>query len=348
MKKGFAYGADLGWMTQLEDRGFRWMGENGKTISCLDAVKEKGTDSVRFRVFVDPPEDSYARDAEGNICMLGYCDAESVAEAACRARDKGMRIMLDLHYSDEFADPKKQYIPKAWEGLDHEELCRKVSEHTIHVLEVMKEKGIVPEWVQVGNEINPGMMHPMGDLETHPTELVDYINRGYDAVKKVFPDCKVILHLATGQHPKWVMPFLENFFENNGKTDILGFSDYPYWCDLINKEDPDEAIDSSMAHWKQCINMYRERFHKPVMIVEIGGPEYEAEETREMIGNTIKMLQSIPDGEGLGVFYWEPEVCSEVLPDAYPLGASRLVKNYTLQLTDALAAYKDCILSGAL
>ena len=100
-------------------------------------------------------------------------------------------------------------------------------------------------------------------------------------------------------------------------------------------------MDSSIDNWARCIDMYRDRFHKPVMIAEIGGPEYEEKETRKLIGDTIRMLKSVPEDEGLGIFYWEPEVCSEVLPDAYPLGASRLTKNYTLQLTEALSAYKD-------
>lgn len=341
MKNKFAYGADLGWMTQLEDRGFKWVNEKGKNVSCLEAVKEKGTDSVRFRIFVDPPREGYVEEKDGTMVMLGYCDVSRVAEAALRAKRAGMRIMLDFHYSDEFADPKKQYIPKAWAGLSHEELCKKVGEHTENVLNIMKDMGISPEWVQVGNEINPGMMHPMGDLEKHPVQLVEYINSGFLAVKRVFPDCKVVLHLASGQHPDWVMPFLENFFDNGGLTDILGFSDYPYWCDLINKENPEENVDSSISNWTRCIDMYRERFHKPVMIAEIGGPEYEAEETRQLIGDTIRMLKRVPDNEGIGIFYWEPEVCSEVLPDSYPLGASKLTKNYTLQLTEALSAYKD-------
>ncbi len=342
MKSGFAYGADLGWMSQLEARGFKWINEKGRSVSCLEAVKEKGTNSVRFRVFVDPPQKAYVEDSEGMMTMLGYCDAMNVAKAALRAKEAGMRVMLDFHYSDEFADPKKQYIPKKWEKLSHKELCEKVAEHTNKTLKLMKTYGVEPEWVQVGNEINPGMMHPMGDLENHPKELVDYINSGYDAVKEVFPECKVILHLASGQHPKWVMPFLENFFENGGRTDILGFSDYPYWCDLINKEDPEDYIDSSIENWSRCLQMYRDKYHKPVMITEIGGPEYEAEDTRKLIGDTIRMLKNVPDNEGLGIFYWEPEVCSEVLPDSYPLGASKLTKNYTLQLTEALSAYRDC------
>ena len=98
MKTKFAYGADLGWMTQLEDRGFKWINEKGKNVSCLEAVKEKGADSVRFRVFVNPPEKSYVEEKDGTVVMLGYCDAKRVAEAAKRAKDAGMRIMLDFHY----------------------------------------------------------------------------------------------------------------------------------------------------------------------------------------------------------------------------------------------------------
>ena len=137
--------------------------------------------------------------------------------------------MIDFHYSDHFADPMFQDMPREWESDTDEQLERRVSEHTQEVLGALAEHSIYPEWVQVGNEINNGMMWPRGDLKRSPKQLVRFLNAGYEAVKKVCPDCQVITHLASVCDDALCRPFLDNFFAENGKTDILGFSYYPYW-----------------------------------------------------------------------------------------------------------------------
>jgi arabinogalactan endo-1,4-beta-galactosidase len=87
---------------------------------------------------------------------------------------------------------------------------------------------------------------------------------------------------------------------------------------------------------------YAEKYQKPVMIVEVGGPETDAEGTYRLLVNTIEALKQVPNGMGKGIFYWEPEVGAELLPDRYPLGAALKVGENTLEFTSALAAYGDC------
>ncbi|MBP3487873.1 MAG: glycosyl hydrolase 53 family protein [Roseburia sp.] len=332
MIQKMAFGVDLGWMTQLEDMGIRWVDEAGNETDLLDAVIEKGADAVRLRVFVNPPEDAYWQKAKDTRCMLGYCDPKSVLSAAKRVKEKGLRLMIDFHYSDHFADAQIQDMPEAWQADSDDELVAHVYEHTKDVLTLLGQEDICPEWVQVGNEINPGLLLPRGGLSGNPQLMVRLLNSGYDAVKACLPECQVITHLAGVTSEIGCDPFLDTFFSLGGKTDILGFSYYPYWDKLTDSDEP--------ARFYNPLITYAERFGKPVMICEVGEDATKEKCSAKVIANTIKAVMQVPDHRGLGVFYWEPEVSGDMLPDGYPLGAARLVKEKTLQLTDAISVYK--------
>ena len=331
MKDRMVLGADLGWVSQLESRGIRWVDEEGRQIDPLQAVKDMGTNTVRLRVFVNPPKEAFWQKKNGTVCMLGFADAESVLEMAKRVKAMDLQLMIDFHYSDHFADPQYQDVPEAWQNEDGEGLKKKVYEHTKEVLHLLVENGAAPEWVQVGNEINPGILLPHGGLKENPGQLVEFLNMGYDAVKECCPDCKVITHIAGPYKPDWCEPFLDNFFEKGGKTDVLGFSHYPYWF----------KVEQSAEFLLGYLSRYEQKYHKPVMVCEVGGPENEEEGTYQLLMNTMVALERLPDEKGLGVVYWEPEVASGLLPDKYFMGASRLVNEHTLQFTKALSAYRD-------
>ena len=330
MKTKMAYGVDLGWLSQLEERGIRWVDKEKKEIEPLLAMKEMGADAVRLRIFVNPPKDAYWRKDENTVCMLGFCDAQSVLKVSERVKAAGMKLMLDFHYSDYFADPEHQDIPAEWINDDAQTLTKRVYQHTKDVMTLFVEKGIRPDWVQVGNEINPGLLLPAGSREEHPEQMTAFLNAGYDAVKECCPECQVITHLSC-------VPFWEAFFGNGGKTDILGFSYYPYWYDMIIQQREKKPAD---LFYNPLIT-YAERYGKPVMIVEVGGPETDAEGTHELLMNTMEAVWQVPDGQGLGVFYWEPEVGADLLPDRYPLGAAIALDDHTIQFTEALSAYKE-------
>lgn len=331
MKDRMVLGVDLGWVSQLESRGIRWVDEEGRQIDPLQAVKDMGTNTVRLRVFVNPPKEAFWQKKNGTVCMLGFADAESVLEMAKRVKAMDLQLMIDFHYSDHFADPQYQDVPEAWQNEDGEGLKKKVYEHTKEVLHLLVENGAAPEWVQVGNEINPGILLPHGGLKENPGQLVEFLNMGYDAVKECCPDCKVITHIAGPYKPDWCEPFLDNFFEKGGKTDVLGFSHYPYWF----------KVEQSAEFLLGYLSRYEQKYHKPVMVCEVGGPENEEEGTYQLLMNTMEALERLPDEKGLGVVYWEPEVASGLLPDKYFMGASRLVNEHTLQFTKALSAYRD-------
>lgn len=329
MKK-MIYGVDLGWTTQLESMGYHWLDEDGKEADLLTISEKLGVNAVRLRVFVNPPEDAFWMKLGKDKVMLGFCDAAGVLSMAKRVKKQGMKLMIDFHYSDHFADPLIQDIPEAWKDDSEEQLEKKVYEHTREVLQLLADHDIRPEWVQVGNEINRGMMWPRGSLKEAPEALVRYLNAGYDAVKAVCPDCRVITHLAAVCTEELCQPFWKNFFANNGKTDIMGFSYYPYW-------EKYESGGKQLAKW---LKRYSEEYHKPVMITEIGGPDWDEEGSFQLVQDAINALQEL-DQEELGIFYWEPEATSQILPDRYPLCAAKLVGKKTLQYNKALKAYSS-------
>lgn len=337
MNNKFAYGVDLGWVSQLEAQGMGWIDDDGKKIDPIRAAREKGADSVRLRIFVNPPKDSYWTKKDGTRCMLGFCDPESVLAVTKRVKAQGMRLMLDFHYSDHFADPQYQDKPAAWEHDSDEKLAERVLIHTREVLYLFRDAGITPEWVQVGNEINTGLLLPNGDAKEHPATLVNFLNRGYDAVKAVFPNCAVITHVAGLPMTEWTGPFLDNFFSRGGKTDILGLSHYPYWFKNFTDNDPGETAESIQKY----LEWYKTKYGKPILIAEIGEADDAPDASYQLLFNSIQALHELPEEKGIGIFYWEPEVNRTLLPDQYPLGAAELVDEKTLRYTKALDAYKD-------
>ena len=266
---------------------------------------------------------------DGTVCMLGFCDADSVRRMAERVMRSGMKLMLDFHYSDHFADPMYQDIPEAWSLADVTALAHHVYDHTSQVLSLLKEDGVSVEWVQVGNEINPGILLPYGSMKEHPDTLIHFLNEGYRAVKESYPQCQVITHLSAVQMKQYLIPFLDTFFARGGKTDILGFSYYPYWF----------SVESDQEELAECLREYAIRYGKPVMVVETGGEDREEEKTSGVIRDAVEAILAVPEQKGLGVFYWEPEVAREAVPDQYPLGAARIIGNKKLAYTNALKVY---------
>lgn len=344
MKSKIAYGVDLGWVSQLESMGICWIDSDKNATDPIAEAKRLGADAVRLRVFVNPPEEAFWIKPDGTKCMLGFCDADSVLKMCQRVKALDMKIMIDFHYSDHFADPLYQHIPEAWISADEEELARLVAEHTTAVLKLLTSHGIFPEWVQVGNEINPGLLLPVGNMKDAPERLVRFLNAGYGAVKECCPECKVITHVAAVLVVDIAEQFYDTFFRLGGRTDILGLSYYPYWYGMLRKDNENIPMsDLSPQRLKKEINRLADLYEKPIMIVEIGGPESEVEATYQLLSDTIDVLKEYAkehDCES-GIFYWEPEAVAQLLPDRYPLGAAKSIDDHTLQYTKVLSAYQD-------
>lgn len=335
----FIYGVDLSWVSQLEYQGVYWVNQDGNKVDPVEELKAAGANAVRLRVFVNPPKEAYWKKPKkefmgmvigGEECMLGFCDKESVLKMAKRVKAQGLKLMIDFHYSDYFADPVFQDIPKEWENENFEGCMQRIGQHTKEVLELLAAHNAIPDWVQVGNEINTGILIPVGSIKENPTQLVKLLNTGYEAVKACCPECKVVTHISGGHDYNICTKFFDIFFQYGGQTDIMGFSYYPYWVCITHDEQ------------KLCEDMTKlsEKYQKPLMLSEIGGLETKEEETYQLLESTVCAIKAVPNGKGLGIFYWEPEVGADLLPDHYPLGTARLIKDKCLQFTKAMYAYR--------
>lgn len=286
----FAKGADISWLPQMEASGFVFYNKNGQAEDCFKILKDFGINSIRLRTWVNPSNDPQS----------GHCSKEETIAMAKRAKKWGMRVMINFHYSDSWADPGKQHKPKEWEHLNFEQLKQVLYDYTVDVLKGVKEEGITPEWVQIGNEIPSGMLHPDGSTENW-SQLVGLLNQGYDAVKSVSPTSKVILHIDQGNNNERFRWWFDNAEKQGAKYDIIGMSFYPYW--LENRPDYTEVIEDLA---KNLIDM-ASRYNKEIMVVEVGGEANKPQNTYDMLKAVIEKVKNVPNNKGLGVFYWEPQ-----------------------------------------
>lgn len=287
---GFAKGADISWLPQMEATGYQFYNDKGEVEDCFKILKDHGINSIRLRAFVNPSDDKAS----------GHCSTEETVAMALRAQKWGMKVMINFHYSDSWADPSKQLKPKAWEGHDFPTLLNDLYSYTLEVMTALKSAGVTPEWVQIGNETIGGMVYPEGNTSNWP-QLAQLINKGYEAVKAVSPQSKVILHIDQGNNNGRFRWWFDQAQANGAKYDIIGLSYYPYW--LTGRHDYTLTIDDLGANLKDMVT----RYGKEVMVVEVGGEDIKVQNTYDMLVAVHKKVLEVPEGKGLGVFYWEPQ-----------------------------------------
>ena len=302
----FVKGADVGFLTGQEQRGVKFHDRQGKERECLELLRnDYQIGVVRLRVWVNPKN--------------GVCGKEEVLAMALRAKRLGMDVMIDFHYADSWADPGQQPIPAAWQGHSFKQMKRDLRQHTIEVLTLLKENGVEPRWVQVGNETANGLLWPMGHIEKNPKQYAGFIRTGYDAVKEVLPKAIVIVHLDRGHKQSLYDYNLDIVRKYGGRFDMVGMSLYPYWA---RKDHPELNPDSIITDCIRNIRHVSRKYGCDVMIVETGyevdeqHPEV-MEEGRRQLSRVIREARTETDDRCRGVFYWEPQC----LPGHYPLGA---------------------------
>lgn len=288
---GFAKGADVSWLTEMERNSIKFHDAEGREKECMALLRELGMNSIRLRVWVNPAN--------------GWCNKGDMLAKAFRAHNLGMRIMIDFHYSDTWADPGQQTKPAAWKDMTLEELQSAVAEHTKEVLNALKTLNITPEWVQVGNETGNGMLWNEEDKDAEnngkaSVSMENYAklnNAGYNAVKEIFPEAKVIVHLQEGNKNdlfRWLFDGLKN---NGGKWDVIGMSLYP---------EPDKWKTMNEACQTNIKDMIS-RYGSEVMICEVGMSWDAPEETKNFLTDIIAKAKAVGNDKCLGVFYWEPQ-----------------------------------------
>lgn len=296
----YAKGADLGWITEMESKGYKFKNADGIEMECTALFKEIGFNSVRHRVWVNPAN--------------GWCNKEDVLEKARRAQIHGMKVMIDFHYGDSWCDPGKQPTPAAWKGHTADQLAVDVASHTTEVLTLLKNNGVDVAWVQVGNEVTNGMLWETCRVQgSDAANFIKVFNAGAAASRKVYPDAKVILHIDNG----WQFETVRWFFDlmATADYDMIGLSLYPsYWNDS-RKEYPDWTTKT-----KRLVNNLttcHDRYGKPIMLCEFGMPASQPDKAKEALQYLLD--NTVGKDWFKGIFLWEPE--SERDRNGYDYGA---------------------------
>jgi arabinogalactan endo-1,4-beta-galactosidase len=279
----------------MEAAGRKFYNNAGQEKECMDLLKSLGMNTVRLRVWVNPAS--------------SYNSTADVVAKAIRAKNLGFRIMINFHYSDTWADPGQQTKPAAWAAQDFPTLKTSLGNHTTAVLNELKNNNVSPEWVQVGNETNDGMLWPDGKASTNMSNFAQLVNAGYDAVKSVFPSAKVIVHVSNGWDNSLFRWLFDGLHNNGGKFDVVGMSLYP-----------------TAASWQSmnmnCLANMNDmvvRHNKEVMVVEVGMSWDKPVECGSFLSDLISKTKSVTNQKGLGVLYWEPQAYNGW--NGYTLGA---------------------------
>ena len=291
----FAAGADLSWASEMESGGIRFKDTAGNTKDLYEILSGIGMNAVRLRVWVNPRYGS-------------WCGKADFLAQARRADQAGMALMVDFHYSDFFADPGRQDIPSAWtsDKGDVSKIAARVRAHTIEILQALKEEGITPEWVQIGNEITNGLIWPTGQIYDSSwkeisgawTKVATLVNAGCEAAKEVFPGTLTVVHVDNAWDNKvwWFRKFQE---AGGTKYDMIGLSHYPQDAGGKTWQDAN-ALAVSDA---QALSL---AFRKKIIISEIGTRSSDAALAARVLTDFVGRAKS--SGVCTGVIYWEPEV----------------------------------------
>ena len=268
-------GADISFLPELENRGMKFSDE-GVSKDAITILKEHGFNYVRLRLFNDPSTE------KGYSPGKGFCDLEHTKQMAKRVKDAGMKLLLDFHYSDYWADPGKQYKPETWRNLPFDQLKKTLHDYTKKVIHELKDQGTAPDMVQVGNEINHGIVWPEGNVN-HIDSLAQLFSAGVAGVKAVDPSILIMLHVALGGQNDETVFFVDQILKREVYFDIIGLSYYPKWHGTL-----DDLRDN--------MNDLIRRYDKDIILVEYSAKKDEV--------NAITF--ELPNGRGKGTCIWEP------------------------------------------
>ena len=323
-------GADLSTLLEVEECGGRFFDE-GAEGDAMRILKDHGIGLVRLRLWNDP------RSADGEPYGAGTCSLERVMRLAERAKSLGLPWMLDFHYSDFWADPGKQFLPKAWQGLDAPVLEEAVYGYTCETLDTLRQAGLLPACAAVGNEVTNGLLWPIG-RRPQDAEMVRLLGSGIRAVRAAAPETAVMLHLDNGGNNALYRDWFGAYRALGGEDfDMIGLSYYPYW-------------HGSLEDLRQNLHWLAEQFHKPLLVAETSiaftydsydflydkqgtwrcirtesasvkgrkplaaGPELgknlpwpgTPEGQDAFLRELAQVIRSVPQGLGKGLIWWEP------------------------------------------
>ncbi|MBN1766746.1 MAG: glycosyl hydrolase 53 family protein [Sedimentisphaerales bacterium] len=288
----FIRGVDISMQTQQETEGVIYK-EYGVPRDIFTILSNHDLDWIRLRLFHTPG---------GSVS--GVCqDLDYVTELGARAKSEGFNFLLDIHYSDTWADPTHQTIPAAWQGMNHAQLVVAVYDYTRDVIEHLRTNNAMPDMVQIGNETPCGMLWPDGEVCNNGnwSNYADLVNAGIDGVddgRGTEPMPEIMIHIDKGGNQATTEWFFDNLLARGVSFDVIGQSFYPEWhgtfTDLTN-----------------CLNFMGQNYSQDIIIAETA--EYYTGETgaspenqKAFLEELIQRIEATPNGKGRGVFYWEP------------------------------------------
>lgn len=328
MTQTFIKGADISMLTEVENLGGKYFFDNEEK-DLFEILRINGIDTIRLRLWVDPYDEA------GKTYLGGTNDLQTTLDLAKRAKAEGMKLLLNFHYSDFWTDPKKQAKPKAWKSLSGKQLEDKVYDYTKQVLEACKENGVIPELVQIGNEITNGMLWPEGKTPTYLFEerqfeaveterknksydqLASLLKAGIKATKDSLPadTAKIILHLDFGGANDLYQIWFDEITNRGVEFDIIGLSYYPFWHGDL------KALELNL-------NDISARYNKELLVVEtaygftgedptgacifteelaqVAGYPATVEGQKSFLRDLMKTVQQTAGNNGIGIVYWEP------------------------------------------
>ncbi|MDQ6610418.1 MAG: glycosyl hydrolase 53 family protein, partial [Bacteroidota bacterium] len=277
-------GADISFLPQQEARGIKFS-DNGVQKDAIAILKDHGFNYVRLRIFNDPARDS------GYSPKQGFCDLTHTLQMAKRVKAAGMKLLLDFHYSDYWADPEKQYKPAAWQGQNFSEIKNSLYAYTKSVIKALKDQGTTPDMVQIGNEINHGMVWPEGHV-SNLDSLAQLIKEGAAATLEVDPSITIMLHIALGGQADESNFFIEEMLARGVHFDVIGLSYYPKWHGTLSD------LENNLAGLSKK--------YGDVIVVEYSQFKKEVNE----------IVFNLAGGKGKGTCIWEPLNTGEKIFDS--------------------------------
>ena len=336
----FVKGADVSSLLEVEENGGRFFdkasgilcdseefghqasGDAGEAFPPEDALvilQRHGVNLIRLRLWNDP------YDAEGRPYGAGTNDLPRTMELARRCKALGLPWLLDFHYSDFWADPGKQFPPKAWAGLDAEGLEREVYDFTYETMTALRREDLLPVMAAPGNELSNGLLWPLGKVPNWK-ELVRFVSAGIRAIRAAAPEVKIMLHLDNGGSNSLYRYWFHSWFAHGGEDfDCIGLSYYPFW-------------HGSMVDLRENLHDLAARYGKPMLVTETSTAftleecfdreGIAREEKRGLAANEktaasvswpmtpegqtaflrelCAVIRGVPDGLGRGFVWWEP------------------------------------------
>lgn len=307
---GFMRGADISILDKIEDNGGMYT-ELGEAEDAITILKEGGINVIRFKLWHTPDED--------------YNTLFKVSEMAQRIKDHDLKFLLDIHYSDTWADPGHQTKPAAWQGLTYEILVDSVYQYSYDVVSMLKENGTLPDLIQIGNEINCGMLWPSGHVcgdnnnEQQWSQLAGLINAGITGIEAVLEpsdSITTLIHYASGNNGscRW---FFDSLIEAGVEFDCMGLSYYSWWhgsLDVLefNVQDLSQRYDKKVFILETAYPWTLDWYDFTNNIIGMESQLHEGypatvQGQEAFLNSLIDRVYGLPQEYGAGVFYWSPE-----------------------------------------